>query len=99
MMKTPRRAWLMVALAYVILWGCSAVIVHPGRLIQEIDSQRKDSATHPTILHRSISFAPTLLWVDWQEGDKPFDCAGFRGILFITPFGTKLLWKRLAWIS
>jgi hypothetical protein len=67
LMKTARRALRIAVLAYLILWGYSAVIVYPGRLIQEIDSQRKDSAT------------------------QGFDCAGFQGILFTTPFGTKLL--------
>ena len=85
----------------LILWGCSAVLVYPGRLIAEIDAQRKDKdrTTHPAILGRSISFAPTLLWVDWQEGDQAFNCAGFQGIFVATPFGTKLLWKRCAWVS
>jgi len=98
-MKPPRRALRIVTVAYLILWGCSAVIVYPGKLIHEIDSQRKNVATHPTILGCSISFAPGLLWVDWQEGDQAFNCAGYRGILFATPFGTKLLWKQMSWIS
>ena len=98
-MKIPRRALRIAAFAYLILWGCSAVFVYPGRLVAEIDAERKDSATHPAILGRLISFAPAFLWVDWQEGDKGFDCAGFQGIFVATPFGTKLLWKRMAWIS
>ncbi len=98
-MKTSRRALRIAAVAYLILWGLSALFVYPGRLIHKIDSQREDSAKRPTILGRSISFAPALLWVDWQEGDKGFDCSGYQGIFIATPFGTKLLWKRMSWIS
>ena len=98
-MKTPRRALRIAVLAYVILWGCSAFVVYSGKLIQAIDSRRKDSAKHPTILGRSISFAPALFWVDWQQGDQGFDCAGYQGVFLATPFGTRLLWKRMAWIS
>ena len=98
-MKTPRRALKIAVITYLALWGLSAVVVYPGRLIQTIDSERKDTATRPTILGRSISFAPALLWVDWQEGDRGFDCSGWQGIFIATPFGTKLLWKRMAWIS
>ena len=98
-MKTARRSLKIAAFAYLILWGFSAAFVYPGRLILAIDDQRKDSATHPAILGRSISFAPTLLWVDWQEGEHAFNCAGFQGIIFATPFGTKLLWKRCTWVS
>ena len=98
-MKTPRRALRVAAITYLVLWCLSAIVVYPGRLIQAVDSGRKDAATHPTILDRSISFAPALLWVEWQEGDRGFDCAGYQGVFFATPFGTKLLWKRMAWNS
>lgn len=98
-MKVPRRVFRIAALAYLILWGCSSVLVYPGRSIREIDSERKDIVEHPVYLGRSISFASALLWVDWQEGKHAFNCAGFQGIFFATPFGTKLLWKRMTWIS
>ena len=98
-MKTPRRALRIAAITYLVLWCLSAIVVYPARLIQAVDFGRKDAASRPTILGRSISFAPALLWVDWQEGDRGFDCSGWQGIFIATPFGTKLIWKRMAWIS
>jgi len=98
-MKTQRKALRIAATTYLTLWFLSAAVVHPGKLIQAIDSGRKDTATHPTIVSRSVSFAPALQWVDWQQGDRGFDCAGYQGIFCATPFWTKLLWKRMAWIS
>ena len=98
-MKKSRRISRIVTFAYLILWGCSAAVVHPSELIHEIDTRRKNVMTHPTVLACSISFAPGMLWVDWQEGEEAFNCAGYRGIFFATPFGTKLVWKRMSWIS
>jgi len=68
-------------------------------LTREIESRRSGSVQRPTMLVRSISIAPALLWVEWREGDKASDYAGWQGIFLATPFGTKLLWKRVAWIS
>ena len=98
-MKKHRRALQIVAFTYLILWGCSAIIVYPGELIEEIEFPGRKRAKYPTLLNRSISFAPALLWVDWQEGDQAFDCAGYRGVFFATPFATFLLWKQSTWIS
>ena len=98
-MKSPRRVLLVAAITYLVMWCLSAIIVYPGRLIQAIDYGRKDSATHPCFLGRSINFTPGLAWVDWEEGDGAFNCAGFHGVFHATPFGTKLLWKRMTWIS
>lgn len=98
-MKKMRKILRIAAIIYLASWCLSAIVVYPGRLIRAIDSGRENTVTHPTILSRSISFAPTLLWLNWQEGDRAFDCAGYQGIVFATPFGTKLLWKRMTWIS
>jgi hypothetical protein len=98
-LKALRKRLKTAVSVYFVAWGCFGLTVYPIRLIQEIDFNRKDRLARPAILGRSISFAPALLWVNWQEGDGAFNCAGFQGIFFATPFGTKLLWKRMAWIS
>lgn len=98
-MKSRGKLLRVAALAYLALWGLSALAVYPARLVREIDSERRNVATQPAIIGRSICFAPALSWVDWQEGDRGFDCAGYRGVFFATPFGVKMLWKQMAWVS
>jgi hypothetical protein len=83
---------------YLLLWLLSCIAIFPGRLSASLDETASDQR-NPVKLGRCICIAPALFIVDWEEGEGAFNSAGWQGLVVHTPWKTRLLMRRMSWIS